>query len=69
MNKEKDTFKSRHSNVHLIDYDSYSSSNNDKEVYDTKFIWPSKEKFYSCSSLKPANKSHKKKLNLLSVLV
>jgi hypothetical protein len=33
MNKEKDNFKSRRSNVHIIDYDSDSSNDSDKEVY------------------------------------
>jgi hypothetical protein len=56
MNKEKDNFKSRRSNVHIIDYDSDSSNNSDKEVYAAEFVWPSKEKAYSCSSLKPASK-------------
>jgi hypothetical protein len=33
MNKEKDNFKSRRSNVHIIDYDSDSSNDSDKEIY------------------------------------
>jgi hypothetical protein len=65
MNKEKDNFKSCHSNVHIIDYDSDSSNDSDKEVYAAEFVWPSKEKSYSCSSLKPLVKVGKKKLNLL----
>jgi hypothetical protein len=56
MNKEKDNFKSHRSNVHIIDYDSDSSNDSDKEVYATEFVWPSKEIFYSCSSLEPASK-------------
>jgi hypothetical protein len=44
MNKEKDNFKSRRSNVHIIDYDSDSSNDNDKEIYVAEFIWSSKEK-------------------------
>jgi hypothetical protein len=55
MNKEKDNFKSRSSSVHIIDYDSDSSNDSDKEVYAAEFVWPSKEKSYSCSSLKPAS--------------
>jgi hypothetical protein len=38
MNKEKDNFKSRRSNVHIIDYDSDSSNDSDKEVYATEFV-------------------------------
>jgi hypothetical protein len=56
INKEKDNFKSRCSNVHVIDYDSDSSNDSDKDVYAAEFVWPSKEKSYSCSSLKPASK-------------
>jgi hypothetical protein len=61
MNKEKDNFKSRRSNVHIID-DSDSSNDSDKEVYAAEFVWPSKEKFYSCSSLKPASKSRQEEI-------
>jgi hypothetical protein len=42
MNKEKDNFKSRRSNVHIINYDSDGSNDSDKEVYDAEFVWPSK---------------------------
>jgi hypothetical protein len=40
----------------LIIYHSDSSDDSDKEVYAAAFVWPSKEKSYSCSSLKPASK-------------
>jgi hypothetical protein len=36
--KEKDNFKSRHSNVHIIDYDSDSSNDSGKEVYAAEFV-------------------------------
>jgi hypothetical protein len=65
INKEKDNFKSRRSNVHIIDYDSDSSNDSDKEVYAAKFVWPSTKKSYSCSSLSRLVKVGKKKLNLL----
>jgi hypothetical protein len=42
MNKEKDNIKSRRSNVHIIDYDSDSSDDSDKEIYAAIFVWPSK---------------------------
>jgi hypothetical protein len=60
MNKENDNFKSRRSNVHIIDYDSDSSNDSDKEVYAAEFIWPSKEKSYS--SLKPASKGRQEEI-------
>jgi hypothetical protein len=62
MNKEKDNFKSRHSNVHIIDYDSDRSNDSDKEVYVAEFVWPSKEKSYSCSSLKLASKGRQEEI-------
>jgi hypothetical protein len=48
MNKEKDNFKSRRSNVHIIDFDSDNSDDSDKEIYAAAFVWPAKEKSYSC---------------------
>jgi hypothetical protein len=62
MNKETDNFKSRRSNVHIIDYDSDSSNDSDKEVYAAEFVWPTKEKSFSCSSLKPASKGRQEKI-------
>jgi hypothetical protein len=62
MNKEKDNFKSQRSNVHVIDYDYDSSHDSDKEIYAVEFVWPSKEKSYSCSSLKPASKSRQEEI-------
>jgi hypothetical protein len=68
MNKEKDNFKSHRSNVHIIDYDSYSSNDSDKEVYAAEFVWPSKEKSYSCSSLKPASKGRQEEIKYTFVV-
>jgi hypothetical protein len=62
MNKEKDNFKSHRSNVHIIDYDFYISNDSDKEVYAAEFVWPSKEKSNSCSSLKPASKGRQEEI-------
>jgi hypothetical protein len=50
MNEEKDNFKSRRSNVHIIDYDSDSSKDSDKE------------KSYSRSPLKPASKGRQEEI-------
>jgi hypothetical protein len=52
----------RRSNVHIIDYDSDSSNDSDKEVYATEFVWPSKEKSYCCSSLKPTSKAQQEEI-------
>jgi hypothetical protein len=48
MNKEKYNFKSHCSNVHIIYYDFDNSDDSDKEIYAAEFVWPSKDKSYSC---------------------
>jgi hypothetical protein len=58
----KDNFKSCRSNVHIIDYDSDSSNDSDKEVYAAEFVWPSKEESYSCASLKPVSKGRQEEI-------
>ena len=61
LNKEKENYKPRRSNVYMVDYDS-DSSNDDGEVYVTEFVWPSKAKASSCASLKPASKGQQEEL-------
>jgi hypothetical protein len=63
MNKEKDSFKSCHSNVHLIDYDFDSSSDSDKEVYAAEF--PLKKILILDYHISRLIKVGKKKLNIL----
>jgi hypothetical protein len=63
MNKEKYSFKSCRSNVHLIDYDSDSSSDSDKEVYATEF--PLKKILILDYHISRLIKVGKKKLNIL----
>jgi hypothetical protein len=65
MNKEQDNFKSCRSNVHIIDYDSDSSNDSDKEVYAAEFVWPPKENLILVHLLSRLVKVGKKKLNLL----
>ena len=47
MNKEKENYKPRRSNVHMVDYDS-DDSNDESEVYVAESVWPSKAKASSC---------------------
>ena len=54
--KEKDTYKSHRSNTHIVEYDSDSLDDEDKEVYAAEFVWPSVDKPCSFSSLKPTQK-------------
>jgi hypothetical protein len=60
LNKEKEHSKPHRSNVHVVEYDSDSSDEN--EVYVAEFVWPSKSKASSCASLKPATKGWQEKL-------
>ena len=55
--KEKDTYKSHRSNTHIIEYNSDSSDDEDKEVYATEFVWPAAAKPCSCASLKPTQRN------------
>ena len=53
----KDAYKPHRSNTHVVEYDSDSSSDEDKVVYTTEFIWPSAAKPSSCASLKLVQKN------------
>ena len=53
----KDAYKPHCSNTHVVEYDSDSSSDEDKEVYTAEFIWPSAAKPSSCASLKLVQKN------------
>jgi hypothetical protein len=43
LKKEKEHSKPHRSNVHMIEYDT-DSSDNENEVYVDEFVWPSKSK-------------------------
>jgi hypothetical protein len=61
LNKEKEHSKPRWSNVHMIEYDT-DSSDDENEVYVAEFLWPSKSRASSCASLKPATKGRQEEL-------
>ena len=58
----KDAYKPHRSNTHVVEYDSDSSSDEDKEVYTAEFVWPSAAKPSSCASLKPVQKNQKEEM-------
>ena len=58
----KDAYKPHRSNTHVVEYDSNSSSDEDKEVYTAEFVWPSAAKPSSCASLKPVQKNRKEEM-------
>jgi hypothetical protein len=58
----KDAYKTHRSNIHVVEYDSDSLSDEDKEIYTAEFVWPSMAKPCSCASLKPTQKSRKKEM-------
>ena len=58
----KDAYKPHRSNTHVVEYNSDSSSDEDKEVYTAEFVWPSAAKPSSCASLKPVQKNRKEEM-------
>jgi hypothetical protein len=60
--KEKDTYKSDRSNTHIVEYDSDSSDDEDKEVYATEFVWPTSAKTSTCTSLKPTQRNRQEEM-------
>ena len=62
LKNAKDTFKPHRSNTHIIDCDSDSSDDENKEVYAAEFVWPSKAKPGSVPSLKPIQKNRQEEL-------
>ena len=58
----KYAYKPHRSNTHVVEYDSDSSSDEDKEVYTAEFVWPSAAKPSSCASLKPVHKNWKEEM-------
>ena len=62
LKNAKDTFKPHRSNTHIIDRDSDSSDNENKEIYAAEFVWPSKAKPGSVPSLKPIQKNRQEEL-------
>jgi hypothetical protein len=61
LNKEKEHSEPRRSNVHMIEYDS-DSSDDENEVYVAEFVWPSKSKASSCAYLKSSTKGRQEEL-------
>ena len=57
----KDAYKPHRSNTHVVEYDSDSSSDEDKEVYTAEFVWPSAAKPSSCASLKLVQKKSERR--------
>ena len=57
----KDTYKTHRSNTHVVEYDSDSSSDEDKEVYTAEFDWPSAAKPSSCHCLSWFKRIRKKR--------
>ena len=61
----KDAYKPHRSNTHVVEYDSDSLSDEDKEVYTTEFVSPSAAKPSSCASLKPVHKNRKEEMKFM----
>ena len=63
--KEKDTYKSHRSNTQIVEYDSYSSDDEDKEVYATEFVLPASAKPSTCTSLKPTQRNRQEEMKFM----
>jgi hypothetical protein len=61
LNKEKEKLESHRSDVHVVDYVS-NNLNGKTEIYSAEFVWPSEDKSFSCSSLKPTSKGRQDEL-------
>jgi hypothetical protein len=57
LKEAKDAYKTHLSITHVVDRDSDSMDDEEKEVYAAEFVWPSKAKPCSCPSLKPTQKN------------
>jgi hypothetical protein len=55
--RSKDTPKSAHHNINLVNYAQSSSNDEPKEVYAIEMIWLAKAKPSSCTSLQPIQKN------------
>ena len=58
----KDTYKTHYSNTHIVEFDSDTSDDVEKEVYAAEFVWPSAAKPCSFSSLKLTKKSRQEEV-------
>jgi hypothetical protein len=61
LNKEKEKLESHRSDVNVVDYVS-NNLNDETEIYSAEFVWPSEDKSFSSTSLKPASKGRQEEL-------
>jgi len=53
----KETYKTHRSNTYVVEYESDTSDNEEKEVCAAEFVWPSKAKSCSCPLLNLSQKN------------
>ena len=58
----KDSFKPQRSNTHVVENDSDCSDDEEKGVYATEFVWPSKDKPSTCPSRKLIQKNRQNEM-------
>ena len=49
--------------MHMVEYND-DNSDDEVDVYTTKFVWSSKAKPYTCNALKPIRKSRDEEMRL-----
>jgi hypothetical protein len=60
--RSKETTKTIHHNVHIVECDQSSSDDESTEVYAAEMVWPKQAKFLACSSLQPVQKKRQEKV-------
>jgi hypothetical protein len=56
----KETSKSVARTIHLVECD--SSDDKSSDVYTIELVWPTKAKYFACSSLQPVQKNQKEEV-------
>jgi hypothetical protein len=60
--RSKETAKTIHHNVHIVECDQSISDDESTEVYTAKMVWPKQAKSSACSSLQPVQKKRQEEV-------
>jgi hypothetical protein len=60
----KETAKTIHHNVHIVECDQSSLDDESTEVYATEMVWPKQAKSLACSSLQPVQKKRQEEVKI-----
>ena len=57
LKESHDAHRSHRPNVHVVETNSDSSDDENKELYDAEIVWPAQNKLVTCPSLKSVHKN------------